>query len=57
MCSSRGVKVGLETVGKMVGKNPFDREGNHSGHPPCQLRGDRGAGISGVAEDEVRENG
>ena len=39
VCSGRGVQAGLETVGGMARKNPFDREGNHSGQPPRQLRG------------------
>ena len=41
----------------MAGKNPFSREGNHNGHPPRRLGGDRGDGSSSVVEAEVRENG
>lgn len=51
------MQVGLETASGMVGKNPFDRGGNHSGHPPHWLEGDRGAGNSGTEEAEVRVNG
>lgn len=32
--SFRGVHTGLESVGGMARRNPFGREGNHSGHPP-----------------------
>ena len=55
--SLRGVQVGLESEGRMARKNPFGREGNHSGHPPLWLGGDRGPGSSGGLEAEVRENG
>ena len=57
MCSFRVVHDGLEIVGGMVGKNPFGREGNHSGHPPCRIGGDKGAGSSGGMEVEVKDNG
>jgi hypothetical protein len=56
-CSFRGVQVGLESAGGMVGKNPFGTKGNHRGHPPRRLGGDRGAGISREEEVEVRLNG
>ena len=57
VCNFRGVRVGLETVGGMAGKNPFGRGGNHSGHPPRRLGGDRGDGSFGAKEVEARENG
>ena len=47
----------LVTAGGMAGKNPFSREGNHGGHLPCQLGGDRGAGSSGAEGAKMRENG
>lgn len=56
-CSFRGVRASLETAGGMARKNPFGREGNHSGHPPRWLKGDRGAGSSRMEEAEARVNG
>ena len=47
----------METAGGMAGKTPFDKEGNHSGHPPHWLRGNRGAGRYGAEEAEARVNG
>ena len=57
LCSFRGVQASLKTMGGMVGKNPFSREGNHSGHPPRRLGVDRGVGSSGVEEAKARVNG
>lgn len=56
-CSITGVQAGLETMGGMAGKNPFDMEGNHNGHPPRWLRDDQGAQSSGVEEAKVRVDG
>ena len=41
----------------MAGKNPLSREGNHGGHLPHPLRGDRGAGSSRIDDADVRMNG
>jgi len=46
----------IETAGVMAGKNPFAREGNHGGHLPRRLGGDRGAGSCREKEAEGREN-
>ena len=47
----------LVAKGRMAGKNPLSREGNHGGRLPRHLGGDRGAGSSGADDPDARMNG
>lgn len=57
LCRLKRAMALFKIVGVMAGKNPFAREGNHGGHLPCRLGGDRGAERSGAKESEAIENG
>ena len=57
LCRHRRALALFETAGVMAWRNPFAREGNHGGHLPRRLEGDRGARSSGAEEAKARANG